>query len=103
MKSRALVANIKDNVATAIDDIKVGERIFIKSGESKIEVDIIQNIPFGHKFAIEEIVKGNEVVKYGEKIGAATSDIKVGEHAHIHNVESNRGRGDRKRRGEVQA
>ena len=37
--------------------------------------------------------------KYGEVIGAATRDIRVGEHVHVHNVEGKRGRGDRVVRG----
>jgi altronate dehydratase small subunit len=36
------------------------------------------------------------VIKYGETIGLATSDISPGEHVHVHNVEGQRGRGDRR-------
>ena len=41
-------------------------------------------------------MKNQEVLKYGESIGKATKNISKGEHVHIQNVESNRGRGDRK-------
>lgn len=40
--------------------------------------------------AIEPIAKGEPVVKYGEHIGLAANDIKIGEHVHRHNVESHR-------------
>ena len=40
--------------------------------------------------AIEPIAKGEPVVKYGEHIGIASSDIKAGEHVHVHNVEGHR-------------
>lgn len=30
------------------------------------------------------------MVKYGEHIGIASSDIKAGEHVHVHNVEGHR-------------
>jgi altronate dehydratase small subunit len=40
------------------------------------------------------IGKGDDVVKYGEIIGRATADIAKGEHVHVHNIESLRGRGD---------
>lgn len=33
-------------------------------------------------------------MKYGESIGAASSDIKKGDYVHIHNLEALRGRGD---------
>ena len=35
------------------------------------------------------------IVKYGEIIGRATQDIAVGQHVHVHNLESCRGRGDK--------
>ena len=45
-------------------------------------------IPAGHKFAIRDIRSGEYIIKYGEIIGRATSDIKVGEWVHTHNVKS---------------
>jgi len=38
---------------------------------------------------------GEPVIKYGEVIGRATKDIGEGTHAHVHNIESLRGRGDK--------
>ncbi len=45
-------------------------------------------IPAGHKFALRDIAKGEYVIKYGEIIGRATSDIQKGEWVHTHNVKS---------------
>ena len=39
-----------------------------------------------------EIKKGQSIIKYGEIIGTATSNINIGEHVHIHNVIGNRAR-----------
>ncbi|MDP1993088.1 MAG: SAF domain-containing protein [Syntrophales bacterium] len=39
--------------------------------------------------------KGDLIVKYGEPIGIATQDIRIGQHVHVHNLESARGRGDK--------
>ena len=47
-----------------------------------------EKIPAGHKYALREIKKGETVIKYGEIIGRATSDIQVGEWVHTHNVKS---------------
>lgn len=58
----------------------------------KLEIVLLNTIPFGHKIALREIAKGEDVVKYGEVIGRATQDIDIGEYVHIHNVESKRGR-----------
>ena len=46
--------------------------------------------------AIKNIAKGDFVYKYGQTIGVATNEISEGEYVHIHNVESTRGRGDKK-------
>ncbi len=47
-----------------------------------------ESIPAGHKFALRDIAKGEYVIKYGEIIGRATSDIQKGEWVHTHNVKS---------------
>ena len=82
----AVIINNKDDVATVTKDLKKGEKARY----------LTNDIPFGHKFAVRNIVKNQEVLKYGESIGKATKNIIKGEHVHIQNVESNRGRGDRK-------
>lgn len=53
-----------------------------------------EDIPYGHKFALRFIRKGEDILKYGEVIGRATADIGSGCHAHVQNIESLRGRGD---------
>ena len=96
MKVKAIKMNAKDNVATAIDDIESDEVIGVKNDEI-FEIKVLQKIPFGHKIALRDIAKGEEIIKYGEVIGRATAEIKKGEHVHVHNVESLRGRGDLRR------
>jgi altronate dehydratase small subunit len=93
MRIKAIKMNEKDNVATAIDDIESGEVIGVKNEET-FEIQVLQRIPFGHKIALKDISRGENIIKYGEVIGRATEDIKKGEHVHVHNVESLRGRGD---------
>ena len=43
----------------------------------------------GHKYALCEIKKGENVIKYGSPIGHATEDISVGDHVHTHNTKTN--------------
>jgi altronate dehydratase small subunit len=95
LKKQAVVINVKDNVATLVDDFKLGAEIHFFSGDQEQSVILLQDIPLGHKVAIRDIKKGEEVIKYGESLGGATSDIKVGQHVHVHNMESLRGRGDK--------
>lgn len=47
------------------------------------------DIESGHKYAICDIKSGEDVVKYGEPIGHATEDIKMGDHIHTHNLKTN--------------
>ncbi|KJE27633.1 SAF domain protein [Geobacillus kaustophilus] len=92
---RFLMLNPKDNVATALDNIPAGSVIKIACQHKEYEIKVRQNIEFGHKFAVVPIKKGEDILKYGEVIGVASSDIAEGEYVHIHNVEGKRGRGDK--------
>ncbi len=47
------------------------------------------HIDDGHKYAIRDIVKGEQIIKYGQPIGHATENINAGEHVHTHNVKTN--------------
>jgi altronate dehydratase len=86
----AIVISAQDNVATALEPLDAGQTI--QAGASTIAV--IEPIPRGHKVALRAIPEGDVVVKYGSPIGHASADIAAGTHVHIHNVASDRGRGD---------
>ena len=47
------------------------------------------NLEDGHKYALCDIKKGENIIKYGCPIGHAVSDIKKGEHIHTHNIKTN--------------
>ena len=94
MNGIAVIAHNKDNVATATGDLPQGTSVTLKSQENNYVISLSQNIDYGHKFSLVPIKKGSHVVKYGEIIGLATTDINVGEHVHVHNIASARGRGD---------
>lgn len=44
------------------------------------------NLENGHKYANQNIKKGEGIIKYGYPIGIATDDIKTGDHVHSHNL-----------------
>ena len=50
-----------------------------------VEVDLNT----GHKIALCDIKKGENVIKYGYPIGHATEDIKAGDSVHTHNIKTN--------------
>jgi altronate dehydratase small subunit len=91
-RSKAIVINEKDNVATAIVPLKEGTTVTVDFQGRKEKVKLRSPIPMGHKFALQEIPLGSDVIKYGEPIGRTTAPIARGEHVHVHNVISHRGR-----------
>jgi altronate dehydratase small subunit len=84
-----------DNVVTALDDLDAGHRLSVEGRT----VELPEEVPFGHKFALQRIGAGEEITKYGYVIGRATGTIEPGAWVHVHNVESTRGRGDLSREG----
>jgi altronate dehydratase small subunit len=92
---KTVLLNAADNVAVALEAIPAGARVRLQGGSGP-EIDVVQPIEFGHKFAVRAIRSGEAILKYGEVIGVASRDIGAGEHVHVHNLEGVRGRGDRK-------
>ena len=94
---RAIVLHPADNVATLLDAGRAGEACILQ-GEASGSVTLLQDVPFGHKVCLTATPEGGGVLKYGQIIGKARHPLKVGEHTHVHNIESTRGRGDLGRR-----
>ncbi len=85
--SKALmIMNPEDNVAVCLRELKAGEKIYVRYNNNEIHLKIIDPLPLGHKVSLMEIKKGKPVVKYGEIIGKAKTDIAIGQHVHVHNV-----------------
>jgi altronate dehydratase small subunit len=96
MQEKAILVDEKDNVATALCQLGKGDSIPVGVEGRNVSIVLSQDIPFGHKFALTDIQQGEAVIKYGEAIGLATKPIRRGEHVHVHNVESQKGRGDKR-------
>lgn len=90
---KAIILKKNDNVATVLTDVSSGDIVEI-IGSRKGIIIASQPIPYGHKISLIKVGAGKNILKYGEVIGRAIKLIKPGEHVHIHNVESVRGRGD---------
>lgn len=86
----ALVISDRDNVATALEPIAAGRELALMGHHVVVSEPIVP----GHKFALTAIAEGGAIVKYGSRIGTASCAIAAGAHVHIHNVTSDRGRGD---------
>lgn len=79
--------NEKDNVAVALTELTSGQKIAV--GEETIL--ITEDIPMGHKFALEELSSGQEVIKYGFSIGNLIEPVKRGGWIHTHNLKTGLG------------
>ena len=79
---KLLVLDSRDNIAVCLADLSAGEVI----EQDGISIKVLSNIPRGHKIASRPIEKDDGIIKYGERMGHATTSISVGEHVHTHNV-----------------
>ena len=73
-----LQLNERDNVRIALQKMPAGSEV---GG-----LRILDEIPSGHKVAIQQIEKDAAIVKYGQVIGFASEPIGPGQHVHSHNV-----------------
>ncbi len=73
--------NASDNVAVALQDLNKGEVLE--------NIKLLENIARGHKFALCDIKKDAEIIKYGASIGFAKEEILEGSHIHTHNLKTN--------------
>ena len=74
-----------DNVIIALRDYKKNEVINLEDEK----ITLLEDINRGHKIAIENINKEENIVKYGLPIGYALENIKVGSWVHTHNTKTN--------------
>ncbi|QQK78821.1 UxaA family hydrolase [Salicibibacter cibi] len=80
----SLKMHAEDNVVIALRNLRAGEALSVQGDSADVQVQ--QNISYGHKVATDFIPEGQSVVKYGEWLGIATEDIAIGHHVHTHNV-----------------
>ena len=71
-----------DNVAVALADVQKGETVAVDGASVVAAEDVAR----GHKIALAPIAEGAPIVKYGNPIGVAKSDIAAGQWVHVHNV-----------------
>lgn len=88
--AKALVCDPSDNVATVLEDVAFGESITTEDGSLTFIAE--GPVPRFHKVAMVAMAEGTPVTKYGSPIGTASKGIRQGEHVHVHNMVSSRGR-----------
>lgn len=89
MQANTIVIDKKDNVGVALEELAPGTPLRIKDALSQgASLVTSEHIPQFHKVALRAIPEGEPVIKYGEYIGFAISDIAPGQWVHTHNTKS---------------
>lgn len=88
MENVAILLNPTDNVATALRDLEADDSVTVMLEDVTYTVILREDIAFGHKYALRDIRKGEEILKYGLPIGKALEDIRAGDWVHVHNCRS---------------
>ncbi len=82
-----LQINPKDNVAVALAPLSSGTAVELDG----FSLTLNEDIPQGHKFALKNIKKDEQIIKYGCPIGFAKEDISTGSWVHIQNIRTGLG------------
>ena len=88
-----VVHDENDSVGVVVvEGVKAGQELtgWIMDQDKDLKVKAMSDIPIGHKLAIKSLGKDSTVIKYGVDIGRTIAPIKVGEHAHVHNIRTKR-------------
>ena len=88
-----LVHSPKDNVGVVVvEGLKAGTAMLgiITETDEALKLKAEDDIPIGHKVALQVLKKGDTVIKYGEDIGRMIADVGVGEHVHVQNLKTKR-------------
>jgi (2R)-sulfolactate sulfo-lyase subunit alpha len=75
-----------------VEGVKAGQELdgWIMEDDKDIKVTARNDIPIGHKLALQDYREGDTVIKYGVDIGKVVQPIRKGEHLHVHNVKTKR-------------
>jgi len=82
MKKSFLQIHPADNVLAALKDLPQGKEV--RWNQKKIHLQ--ENIPAKHKFTIEPIEAGKEILMYGVLVGKASQDISAGSRISLENT-----------------
>jgi altronate hydrolase len=81
-ENAAILLHADDNVAIARVPLSPGQRLEL-AGRT---VTVVEPIPAGHKVALAAVAEGENVLRYGQRIGRARVPIEPGRHVHMHNL-----------------
>jgi len=88
-----LVHDSEDTVGVVVvEGVKAGTDLsgWVMDTDETITIRVLNDVPIGHKIALNPIKSGDTIIKYASDIGKAIADIPKGGHAHVQNVKTKR-------------
>src|SRR5579884_4247551 len=79
---KVLQLDRRDNVLIALTDLKQGENVQLNSSKYSLET----RVPAKHKFALEDLPAGADVIMYGVLVGKTTQPVRRGEALTVSNL-----------------
>ena len=75
-----------------VEGIKAGSQLngWVMAQDRTITIQVLNDIPIGHKLALRDLAVGDSVIKYGVNIGKVVAAVRKGEHVHVHNLKTRR-------------
>ena len=80
----AILLHPNDNVLVCVAHIYAGDEILIDDQAVSVQKDI----EVGHKLARCALAVSDKIYRYGAPIGSMTQAALIGEHVHMHNMQS---------------
>ena len=88
-----LVHDHKDNVGVVVvEGLTAGTEMLcvVTHDNSSFQLTAGDDVPIGHKVALNDLASGETAIKYGEDIGKFVADVEKGGHVHVHNLKTKR-------------
>lgn len=82
--AQLILLHPNDNILVCVAHIYAGDEIFIDDQAITVQKDI----DVGHKLARRALAVGDKIYRYGAPIGSMTQAVQMGEHVHMHNMQS---------------
>lgn len=82
--AQVILLHPSDNILVCVAHIYKGDDILIDGQIVRAQ----QDIEVGHKLARRALAVGDKIYRYGAPIGSVTHTVQLGEHVHMHNMQS---------------
>ena len=93
MTTHFIAHDATDTVGVVVvEQVKAGQEAtgWIMETDETVTIKSLVEVPLGHKLALADIKNEDTIIKYGNDIGRAVSDIPKGGYVHVHNVKTKR-------------